>query len=76
MLPQEHSVQGAAGGQLFFASLGGQQLFQQVIDNGVGDARVVLAALDCGLAGVEVLPLLKAGAQGLIEVIRIMSKSN
>jgi hypothetical protein len=67
VLPEQHAVQGRAGGDLFIAGLRGEQLFEQVVDHRVGDAGVVLAALDRGLAGMEVLPLFEAGAQGLVE---------
>ncbi|MNI89373.1 hypothetical protein D3C73_1467670 [compost metagenome] len=62
MLPQQHPIQRFAGGNLFVAGLGREQLVEQVIDHGVGDACIVFAALDPDLAGMEVLPLLKAWA--------------
>ena len=67
MLPQQNAIQRPACRQLFFACLGCQQSFEQLIDHRVRHACIVLAAFDIGLAGMEVLPLLKAGAQGLIQ---------
>lgn len=67
MLPQQHPVQRLAGGDLCIAGLGGEQLFEQMVDQRVGDACVILAALDPDLAGMEILPLFQARAEGLVE---------
>ncbi|MNO88406.1 hypothetical protein D3C76_798550 [compost metagenome] len=67
VLPQQYPVEGLAGGDLFVTALGREQLIEQMIDHRIGDARVVLAALDPDLAGVKILPLLEARAEGLVE---------
>ncbi|MNH43597.1 hypothetical protein D3C79_1055440 [compost metagenome] len=50
VLPQQHPVQGARRSHLVFATLGGQQGVEQVIDHRVFHASIVLAALGRGLA--------------------------
>ncbi len=45
--------------------MGAEQAVEHGVDHRVGDARVILAALDLHLAGVEVLPLFQAGTEGL-----------
>lgn len=52
---------------MFVTGLRGQQFVQQRIDHRVGDTGVVLAAVDRGLTGVKVLPLLKTWAQRLLQ---------
>ncbi len=67
VLRQQDTVQRPRRGDLVVPGLRGQQFVQQDIDHGVGDTRVVLAAVDRGLTGVEILPLLQTGAQGLLQ---------
>ena len=54
VVPQQYAVDCAGGRHLFVAGLCGEQLADQVIDDRVGDSRIVAAAFDADLAGMEI----------------------
>ncbi len=50
VLSQQHAVQRSRSRDLFIAGLRAEQFVQQGVDHRVGNAGVVLAAVDRGLA--------------------------